>query len=142
MTLELSIKKVDERAKLPTVGYQGDAGLDLHAIEKTVIPAGARVLVRTGIAMAIPQGYVGLIWDRSSWAGKYGIHNMAGVIDAGFRGEILVVMYNTDKKDFTIEPGDRIGQLIIQPFLSVSIKETNELPMADRGEGSFGSTGK
>lgn len=140
--MELAIKKMDERATLPTVGYEGDAGLDLHAIAKTIIPAGERMMVRTGIAMVIPQGYVGLIWDRSSWAAKYGLHNMAGVIDAGFRGEIMVVMFNTSQADFTIEAGDRIGQMIIQPFLSVNIKEISELPAAERGEGGFGSTGK
>lgn len=142
MAIELSVKKVDERATLPSVGYNGDAGLDLYAIEETIVPAGKRVMVRTGIAMAIPEGYVGLIWDRSGWAAKFGLHNMAGVIDAGFRGEILVVMFNTGEEDFKIVAGDRIGQMIIQPFLSVSIKESQDLPEAERGEGSFGSTGR
>lgn len=140
--MQLPIKKIDPRAKIPGYALAHDAGLDLYALEDTVIPAQGRAIVRTGVAMAIPEGFVGLVWDRSGLASKSGIHRMAGVIDAGYRGEIKIVLLNTTAEDYRIAAGDKVAQLLIQPVAHAEVLETETLPDSERGTRGFGTTGE
>ena len=137
----LQIKRLSDSATLPTRGNDGDAGWDLYSNESVTIPSGATVLVSTGIAMAIPRGYAGLIWDRSSMGVK-GVHRHAGVIDSGYRGPVKVCLYNTTKKPYSIELGDRVAQILIQQIPMFRLHEVEDLDSTDRGSGGFGSTGK
>tara|TARA_Y100000004_G_scaffold60376_1_gene67409 strand:+ start:189 stop:623 length:435 start_codon:yes stop_codon:yes gene_type:complete len=134
-------KLLHDSAKPPTKGHVNDAGWDFYSSEAVSIPAGATVLISTGIAMAIPKGYVGLIWDRSSMGVK-GIHRHAGVIDCNYRGEVKVCLHNTTKEPYHIERGDRIAQILIQEAPTFVQHVVNELDSTDRGDGGFGSTGK
>ena len=140
--MEFEVKRLDERAKLPNYAREDDAGLDIYSLEEVVIPARGRATVRTGIAFAIPAGYVGLVWDRSGLAAQAGLHHMAGVIDAGYRGEFRVVLLNTTDRDYRVSGGDKIAQLLIQPVAHVEVQEVKELLPSERGQGGFGSTGK
>jgi dUTP pyrophosphatase len=125
----------------PCYAHAGDAGFDLRAGCELVIPAGGRVMAPTGIRMAIPPGYVGLVWDRSGLAAKHGIHCLAGVIDSGYRGEVKVVMQNLGSEPFTLERGMRIAQMLIQPVAKAELVRVDNLEDSSRGEGGFGSTG-
>ena len=138
--MELKIKRLNPAAKLPGYGHAGDAGLDLYAAVEYVLGPGAVFAVPTGIKMAIPKGYVGLVWDKSGISLK-GVHRLAGVVDAGYRGEVQVVMINLGKEPFEIKAGMKIAQMLIQPVISMSIIEAEELDDTVRGEGGFGSTG-
>lgn len=146
MALEINIKKLNENAVIPTSGSQHAAGSDLYAcIDGPVaIEAGETFLVRTGIAVEIPEGYAGLIYARSGLSTKKGLApaNKVGVIDPDYRGEIMVPLHNHGKTAQIVEPGERIAQLVITPFLKVSFKETESLTGTERGEGGFGSTGR
>ena len=135
------VKLLHDSAKPPTKGHMYDAGWDLYAFETISIPAGATVLVSTGIAMSIPKGYAGLIWDRSS-VGVKGIHRHAGVIDSEYRGEVKVCLHNTTQETYHIEKGDRIAQLLIQEVPTFIQHVVKELDSTERGDGGFGSTGK
>ena len=135
------VKLLHDSAKPPTKGHMDDAGWDLYAFETISIPAGATVLVSTGVSMAIPKGYVGLIWDRSSMGVK-GVHRHAGVIDCNYRGEVKVCLHNTTKESYHIEKGDRIAQILIQEAPTFIQHVVHELDSTDRGDGGFGSTGK
>lgn len=134
-------KLLHSSAKAPTKGHVNDAGWDLYAFETVSIPAGATVLVSTGISMAIPKDHVALIWDRSSMGVK-GVHRHAGVIDSGYRGEVKVCLHNTTKEPYHIERGDRIAQMLIQEAPNFIQHVVHELNSTDRGDGGFGSTGK
>ena len=134
-------KLLHDSAKNPTKGHIDDAGWDLYSSETVSIPAGATVLVSTGVAMAIPNRYVGLIWDRSSMGVK-GVHRHAGVIDSGYRGEVKVCLHNTTKETYHVERGDRIAQLLIQEVPVFRQHVVDELDATSRGDGGFGSTGK
>tara|TARA_R100000005_G_scaffold96727_1_gene86843 strand:- start:1170 stop:1601 length:432 start_codon:yes stop_codon:yes gene_type:complete len=134
-------KLLHESAKYPSKGHINDAGWDLYSSETVSIPAGATVLVSTGVAMAIPKGYAGLIWDRSSMGVK-GIHRHAGVIDSGYRGEVKVCLHNTTQETYHVERGDRIAQLLIQESPTFVQHTVSELDSTSRGDGGFGSTGK
>ena len=140
------VKKLDERAQLPTFGSEYAAGADLYAVldGQLTIESGETVLVHTGLSMEIPCGYAGLIYARSGLASKKGLApaNKVGVVDADYRGEIMVALHNHSCKAQTVEHGERIAQLVIAPFLSVSFEETDELSDTVRGAGGFGSTGK
>lgn len=139
----LRIKKLHSEAILPTYSRDGDAGLDLHAIETIVIPPQERRLIATGIAMAIPEGYAGLIWDRSGMAAKHGLKSLGGVIDSNYRGELKVVLHNLSAKPFTVEKGMHIAQLLIQPVQKKEIVEVEELDEnTERGMEGFGSSGE
>ena len=146
MSVNINVKKLDPRAKLPTYGSEYAAGADLCALldATTEIPAGATVLIRTGLAAEIPQGYAGLIYARSGLASKRGLApaNKVGVVDADYRGEIMVALHNHSTVTQSIEPGERIAQLVITPFLSASFHETDSLSDTVRGHGGFGSTGR
>ncbi len=138
----LKIKKLNKDAKVPKYAHFNDAGIDLYCIKKTTIAPRQRVLVETGIAMQIPLGFAGLIWDKSGLSTKYGLHVFAGVIDATYRGEIKILLYNSSSKAFTFEKGDKISQMLIQPVMNFKIIESNKLSATKRDLGGFGSTGK
>ena len=127
----------------PVYAQPGDAGCDLRAAEATVVPARGRVLVKTGIKIALPEGYVGLVHPRSGLAAKHGITvlNTPGTVDAGYRGEIMVTLYNSTDQDFKVERLDRIAQLVIQQFSKAEFIKVETLPESHRGDAGFGSTG-
>lgn len=140
--MEIKVKKVHPEAKIPTYAHEGDAGFDLFAIEDVIIPVGARVLVGTGIAMEIPLGYVGLIWDKSGLSMNHGLKNLGGVIDAGYRGEIKAGVVNLSDEAYTIHAGNKVAQMLIQKVERAEIQEVDDLSDTTRGKGGFGSTGK
>ncbi len=137
----IKIKKLNEEAILPKYANPGDAGMDFFANEEVIIKPNQRKLVNTGIAMAIPSGYVGLIWDKSGIASKYGIKTMAGVIDSSYRGEIKILLHNLSAEEFKVEKGAKIAQMLIQPVEQRDIIEVDGLDETKRGTGGFGSTG-
>lgn len=139
--MEVRIKKLDSAAKLPEYAHSGDAGMDLFVFNTIEINSGERAAIPTGVAMAIPVGYVGLVWDKGGRAFKDGLKTMAGVVDAGFRGEVQVVVLNTTKKSITINTGEKIAQMLIQPVIRARLREVDELDDTARGQGKFGSTG-
>ena len=139
--VDVSCKKVHADAQVPGYAHEGDAGFDLHAVEEAVIDSTHQTVVKTGLAFAIPSGYVGLIWDRSGLAAKHGLHKLAGVIDAGYRGEVGVVLINHGSSSFTVEKGMRIAQMLVQSVEKVTLNEVEDLDETKRGEGGFGSTG-
>lgn len=139
--IKLKIQKIEERTVAPSYAKAGDAGMDLYSAEDLILGAGERRAVRTGIKMEIPDGYVGLIWDRSGMAFNNGIKTMAGVVDSGYRGEVKVVLMNLSKEDFEIKKGYKIAQMIIQKFESPEIEITDSLSDSQRGDNGFGSTG-
>ncbi|QIV85900.1 dUTP diphosphatase [Glutamicibacter mishrai] len=143
-TISIAIKMLDSDLPVPSYAHPSDAGADLHAREGLVLEPGERALVRTGIALAIPHGYVGLVHPRSGLATKHGITvvNAPGTVDAGYRGEIMVTLLNTDKREaFTINRGDRIAQLVIQKVEQAAFTQVDSLEETARGAGGFGSTG-
>ncbi|MEK7569299.1 MAG: dUTP diphosphatase [Patescibacteria group bacterium] len=137
----LKVKKVDTEAKLPTHGHPGDAAVDLYCLENVLFKPGAQERVRTGIAVEIPENHVGLIWDKSSISFNLGLKIMGGVIDSGFRGEIVASFLNTSAKEVLLEKGQKFAQMIIQRFERVEIEESEELSDTVRGQGREGSTG-
>lgn len=128
---------------LPTYAKPGDAGADLRSAESAIVPAGGRATIRTGVSIALPNGYVGLVHPRSGLAAKSGITvlNAPGTVDAGYRGEISVTLYNSGVEDFQIQIGDRIAQLLIQQIEEARFLRVEKLPESERGERGFGSTG-
>ena len=141
---ELRVRRLVASAKLPTRATSGDAGLDLYASEPARLKPGERASVGTGIAIEIPEGHAGLVLPRSGWAARHGISlvNAPGLIDAGYRGEVRVLLLNTDREEiFEISEGDRIAQLLVVPFASLEPVEAETLGESERGEGGFGSTG-
>lgn len=143
--MTVKIKKLDERAVLPTYGTEYSAGADLYALsnEKIDIAPGATTLVHTGLSIEIPEGYCGLIFARSGLASKCGLApaNKVGVIDADYRGEIMVALHNHSSESASVECGERIAQLAIVPFLKAEFELAGELTDTARGTGGFGSTG-
>ena len=142
--LAVEVVKLHPQATIPTYAKFGDAGADLYSVEEKLIKPGQRTLVKTGIAIALPLGYVGLVHPRSGLALKNGISvvNTPGTIDSGYRGEIKIILINTDAKEtFEVKRGDRIAQLVFQTFESARFFEVEQLPESKRGGGGFGSTG-
>lgn len=142
--IELSITRLRSDAVLPTQAYAGDAGLDLVACEHVALPPGTRAVVSTGLAVAIPPGHAGLVVPRSGLAASAGISvvNAPGLVDSGYRGEVKVILLNTDgAATFTVEPGMRIAQLVIVPVPAVMVVEADALAASERGDGGFGSSG-
>src|SRR3989338_4993807 len=137
----LKVKKVDSRAKLPTHGHPGDAGIDFYCLENVVFPPGRQERVRTGIAIEIPEGHVGLIWDKSSISFNLGLKMMGGVIDAGYRGEIIMNFLNVSNKEVLLAQGHKAAQMIIQKFEHCDVVEVHEVSQTVRGTGREGSTG-
>lgn len=142
----VAIQKLQPNAKLPTYGTEFSAGADLYGCntEELVVNPHETVVVHTGLAVEIPQGYAGLVYARSGIALKRGLApaNKVGVIDADYRGELMVAIHNHSEEVQTIAPGERIAQLVITPFLKATFTETDALSETVRGEGGFGSTGK
>lgn len=138
----LKIKLLHKDAKLPTYAHPGDAGFDLFATETIRLAPGETHLFKLGIVSEIPRGWYVALRDRSSLASKHSLHNLAGTIDAGYRGEWGIIMVNLGKKPVRIEKGDRIGQGILLPAVWAEIAETDELSETKRGRGGFGSTGQ
>ncbi|MEK7062247.1 MAG: dUTP diphosphatase [Patescibacteria group bacterium] len=139
--MKLKIQKIDFEAIIPDYANKDDAGLDLYSIEELVIQPNKRAAVRTGVKMEIPDGYVGLIWDKSGLAVKNGIKTMAGVIDAGYRGEIKVVLINFGDEDYIVKKNSKIAQMLIQKIEHPEIEVVEELNESQRGANGFGSTG-
>lgn len=145
MIYDINIKKLDDKAIIPTYGSECAAGADLYAcLDSAVdIEPGQTVLIHTGIAMEIPAGYAGLVYARSGLASKKGLApaNKVGVIDADYRGEIMVALHNHGTQAQPVEPGERIAQLVIAPYIVGAFHQVDELSETVRGEGGFGSTG-
>jgi len=142
--LEILVTKLDKDAVIPSYAKPGDAGADLYSISELVLSPGERALVKTGIAIALPNGYVGLVHPRSGLGLKNGISvvNTPGTIDSGYRGEIGVVLINHDlHESFQVKKGDRIAQLVIQKVENAQFKMVNQLPESERAAGGYGSTG-
>lgn len=143
--IELPIRRLREDAVLPERAYAGDAGLDLAACERHALGPGERALVGTGLAVAIPDGYAGFVQPRSGLAARHGITvvNAPGLVDSGYRGEIRVVLLNTDADEpFVVEPGMRIAQLVVLPVPELELVEVEELPESERGVRGFGSSSR
>ena len=141
--MELSFRKLRDDAVVPARAYDGDAGLDLTACERVVLEPGERALVGTGLAVAIPEGYAGFVQPRSGLAARHGITivNTPGLVDSGYRGELRIILLNTDAHEtFVVEPGMRIAQLTVMPVASVEPVEVEELPESERGVRGFGSS--
>jgi dUTP pyrophosphatase len=138
--MELKVKRIHPDAKLPVYGHPGDAGLDLFAVADRELSPGEVFAVPTGVQVAVPPGHVGLVWDKSGIS-LQGVHRLAGVIDAGYRGEVQVVMINLGGTSFAIRKGMKIAQMLVQPVGAVRVVETDSLDETPRGEGGFGSTG-
>ncbi|MFH0970529.1 MAG: dUTP diphosphatase [Candidatus Diapherotrites archaeon] len=139
--MHLYVKKIRPDAILPKYALPDDAGMDLYASETVVLQSNEKKGISTGIAMAIPKGHVGLVWDKSGLASKFHLHTLAGVIDETYRGEIIVIVGNFGKQPYTIEKGKKIAQLLIQPILHPVLEEVDELNTTLRGSSGFGSTG-
>ena len=139
---QIGIKKLSEDAIVPTRANDTDAGWDLYVPHDFLLPHETRALVPTDISMAIPTGYVGLIWDRSGVAVKKGVHRFAGVIDSGYRGEVKVCLWNSSEWDGHFRKGERIAQILFQAIPECDLIEVEELDTTERGEGGFGSSGK
>ncbi len=143
MVIEVAVRRLRDDAVLPQQAYAGDAGLDLASCERVVLAPGERATVATGLAVEIPEGYAGFVQPRSGLAARHGIGvvNSPGLIDSGYRGEIRVVLLNTDARErFTVEAGMRIAQLVIAPVATVRLVEVAELAASSRGERGFGSS--
>jgi dUTP pyrophosphatase len=140
--MKLEVKKLDPRAKLPSYAHPGDAGLDLFALETVTIPPRSRQRIHTGVAIVIPQGYVGLVWDKGGPSFKYGLTSVGGVFDAGFTGEYILCLYNTTDEPYTFSAGEKVAQLLVQAVERVDVTEIDQLPATSRADGAFGSTGK
>ena len=142
--MELQVKLLHPAAQVPRRAHPGDAGADLHAVEEVTIPQGERRDVGTGLALAIPAGYAGFVQPRSGLAFKHGIMvvNSPGLIDAGYRGEVRVSLYNSGREPFRVAVGERIAQLVIQRVEEPQFVAAEELPDTARGAGGFGSSGR
>ena len=141
--IEVPVQRLRDDAVLPAPAYAGDAGLDLSACERVELGPGERATVGTGLAVAIPEGYAGFVQPRSGLAARHGISivNAPGLVDSGYRGELRVVLLNTDRAaPFLVEPGMRIAQLVVMPVTAAELLEVDELPESERGVRGFGSS--
>ena len=142
--MKVKFKRLSNKARIPHKGSAGAAAHDLYSIESVNIPSGQSVFIHTGIAVEIPEGYFGAIYARSGLACKYNIRlaNDVAVIDSDYRGEMIVALYNDSDTSFFIEVGDRIAQIVIQPYLNIEFEEVDELDETERGGSGFGSSGR
>lgn len=140
--MNLSFKKLHPDAKVPLYAHSHDAGFDMYATEDVHFEPGAKMRVPTGIALEIPDGYVGLVWDKSSLSFNHGLKTMGGVIDSGYRGEIIMGLYNFSDTPYTIKKGDKVAQILIQKIEHATFQEVDSLSDTSRGENGWGSTGK
>lgn len=141
MNPKIKVLKIDEDVPLPNYAKSGDAGLDLYSAEEIMLRPGERYGVKTGIKMEIPQGYVGLIWDKSGVALNSGVKTMAGVVDSGYRGEVQAVLINLSDQDFHIKKYSKVAQMLVKKVEQADIEVVDCLSETDRGDGAFGSTG-
>jgi dUTP pyrophosphatase len=141
---EMIIKflRLKKDAIIPKYAHPGDAGMDLYSLEDKILKSKERYGFNTGLSIEIPDGFVGLIWEKSGLAVKEGLMVLGGVIDSGFRGEIGIILFNSSNKTIRIEKNQKIAQLLIQPIITAKIREVTKLSDTSRGEGRFGSTGK
>lgn len=139
--MKILAKKLHPEAKVPNFAHPGDAGMDLYSVTDMVLKPGERASVPTGIAMALSDGYVALVWDKSGVSHKFGVKVLGGVIDSGYRGEYLIGLVNLSQESFEIKVGQKIAQLLIQKVEHPEIEEVEELDETSRGDGRFGSTG-
>lgn len=140
--MQIKIKKISFDAVLPSYAHVGDAGLDMYSNENVLIQPGESIKVKTGISAEIPEGFVGLIWDKSGISINHNIKTLGGVIDSGYRGEIMIGVINLGKDIYTFQKGHKVAQMLIQKIEIVDIVEVDELTDTFRGENGFGSTGK
>lgn len=140
--MKIKFKKLHPDAKIPSYAHPGDAGMDFYALERTVLKPGERTAVKTGISSEFPERYVGLFWDKSGIGIKEGIKTLGGVLDAGYRGEIMIGMVNLSEEEYVFEAGHKVAQLLIQEIERAEIVVATELNDSSRGKGIFGSTGK
>lgn len=140
--MKISVKRISENAKIPCYAHEGDAGMDIFSSTDIIIEPMHRTAVPTGLEIEIPDGYAGLVWDKSGMALKEGLKTMAGVIDSSYRGELRVVVVNLSSRDIEIKKGEKIAQMLLQPITTAKIKEVKNLTETKRGKNGFGSTGK
>ena len=142
--MKIPVMRLDPDLPLPASAHAGDAGVDLHTRREVTLTPGERSLVATGVAVAVPDGYVGLVAPRSGLAARHGIGvvNAPGVIDSGYRGEIQVILVNHGQEPVTLRRGDRIAQLVVVAHGAPEMMEVDALPGSERGEGGFGSSGR
>ena len=142
--IEVPVRRLRAEAAVPSRAYSGDAGLDLASCDRLVLEPGERGVVGTGLAVAIPEGHAGFVLPRSGLAASHGVSvlNAPGLIDAGYRGELRVILLNTDLRErFAVEAGMRVAQLVVLPVPAAAVVEVEELPASERGEGGLGSSG-
>jgi dUTP pyrophosphatase len=139
--VKIQIKKIDPEAIVPKFSLEGDAGMDLYSSENVVLKPGERISCKTGIAIKIPEGCVGLIWDKGGPSHKFGIKTLGGVFDSNYTGEYLIGLINLSQENFEIKKGQKIAQVLFQKIEIPEIEETAELSETNRGSGAFGSTG-
>jgi dUTP pyrophosphatase len=137
----MKVKVLDSKATIPEYAHHGDAGLDIFSIEDVTLAPGERRAIRTGLAMAIPEGHVGLVWDKSGLALNRGLKTMGGVIDSNYRGELQIILCNLSDTSYEVKTQTKIAQLLIQKIEHVSIEVVEDIGITTRGEGRFGSTG-
>jgi len=139
--MELQVQKLHLDAKLPSFAHDADAGMDLYCAEEITIEPGQRAQVRTGLAIAIPEGYVGLVWDKSGISHKLGMKTLGGVMDSGYTGEWLIGLCNVSDASHTFAVGDKVAQFLVQKIERLDVVEVDALKASARGAGGFGSTG-
>lgn len=142
--MTVRFKRIHPDAALPSYAHEGDAGMDVRSVEDATIPAGGRLLVHTGLVMALPPGYEAQVRPRSGLALKHGVTvlNTPGTVDAGYRGEVGVILANFGDAPFEVRKGDKVAQLVIAPVTRALVEETDSVDDTERGAGGFGSTGK
>lgn len=140
--MKIKIKKLHEKARLPSYAHPGDVGLDLYSLEEYVLKPGERRIFPVGFALEFPEGYAAIVKDKSSLPKNAGIHTMGGVFDAGYRGEYNVNLINLSQESYRIKPHDKIAQLVIIPVTIAKLEEVDMLSETSRGTGNFGSTGR
>ena len=140
--MKLKVKKLHPDAKIPNYAHVGDAGMDLYCVDDFSLAPGERKSIPTGIALEIPLGHVGLVWDKSGLSHKYGLKTLGGVIDSIYRGEVCIGLTNLSSTEFKFEKGHKIAQILFQKVEHLEVEEVAELGHTERGTGGFGSTGK
>lgn len=139
--MKILVKKLDSEAIIPKFALEGDAGMDLYSVQDVIMKPGERIPCKTGIAIKIPEGYAGLIWDKGGPSHKHGIKTLGGVFDSNYTGEWLIGLVNLGQEDYEIKKGQKIAQVIFQKIEAPEIEEVDNLPQTNRGEGRHGSTG-
>ena len=140
--MKIKVKKLDKSAKLPSYVHPGDAGLDFFSLKEVSLKPGARGSISTGVSIEIPEGYVGLFWDKSGISIHEGLKTLGGVIDSGYRGEVMIGIINLSDKEYVFEAGHKVAQMLIQKIEQVEVEENEGLSETRRGKGGFGSTGR